>query len=371
MLKEDPQWAEKVRTKEGIVELIKTQKSNSAVYSYAIDEQGKILNQEELTTINKNIQYFTGTTVQVAVLAAYAQEVTDKTIDPTEEIKIREWEKRYLPVSDRGSHIVSVQALGIDADDYGYAKNPSVVVTWDQIVQSMVRYSDKSATDFLVEKMGPEKIDNMMKKSGLNIPYHSLLFAGTELSLDNHDSPLTEESLSDYLALPFIDRKNLVLEKHKQFIDNENWRNDEIDSRKGLRGRQVYPKLRRKVVHNVGPRASAEELNTLMTNIVVGNFPTKEANKIVKRHLEWQIEDPSIAEEYEVLALKGGTELGILSFTLYAKSKQTKQTRVSTVIFNNMPISGWLASQQNEGINDFIKGLSFGDPGTFKILNTY
>lgn len=92
--------------------------------------------------------------VKVIHLAAYAEAVAAGRLDPAERIRIGDWERYYVP-TDGGAHAAALKRLGVPVDSTGlYAADPDDRVRLDQMVDSMIRFSDSAVPDFLRDRLG-------------------------------------------------------------------------------------------------------------------------------------------------------------------------------------------------------------------------
>ena len=83
--------------------------------------------------------------------------------------------------------------------------------------------------------------------------------------------------------------------------------------------------------------------------------------------MQWPMGSQVIQQNFDILGMQSGSNLGILSYSLYAE-KEGKQ-RVFSIILNNMPISAWVQMQGENGMIPFIKSFARGDTDIFANLN--
>lgn len=93
-------------------------------------------------------------TVKVVHAAAYGRAVADGKLDPAERIRVGDWDIRHPWVADGGAHRQSLLALGVPCDELGIAHDPEQRVALDDLVRSMILYSDNAAPDFLRHRLG-------------------------------------------------------------------------------------------------------------------------------------------------------------------------------------------------------------------------
>lgn len=91
--------------------------------------------------------------VKVVHLAGYAKAVATGAVNPDDQVRVGDWEQYYLGL-DGGAHQASLRALGIPFSNGATADDPQHRVSLDDLVTSMIRYSDNAATDFLRHRLG-------------------------------------------------------------------------------------------------------------------------------------------------------------------------------------------------------------------------
>ncbi len=88
-----------------------------------------------------------------AYKAIHAATFAGSGLNPQRQIKIRDWETRYLPAYDSGAHPGALGWLGIPVNGY-YAADPDQLVTLDSVVRAMIVWSDNAAADYLHDLLG-------------------------------------------------------------------------------------------------------------------------------------------------------------------------------------------------------------------------
>ncbi|GAA3459062.1 serine hydrolase [Saccharothrix longispora] len=91
--------------------------------------------------------------VEVVHLAGYSAALRAGLVRADEPVRVGDWEQYYLGL-DGGAHPASLRALGIRSTNGVTADDPDHLVTLDDLVASMTRFSDNAATDFLRYRLG-------------------------------------------------------------------------------------------------------------------------------------------------------------------------------------------------------------------------
>lgn len=108
--------------------------------------------------------------MKMVVLAAFADMVVNGELDPNETISVANWERYYLPNSDGGAHMLGLQSVSLQADELGFAVDQTATVTLDELATMMMHYSGNASTDYLIERVGLERITAV---SQTHHPHHT------------------------------------------------------------------------------------------------------------------------------------------------------------------------------------------------------
>ncbi|MFT7837344.1 serine hydrolase [Saccharothrix sp. BKS2] len=103
--------------------------------------------------------------VKVVHLAGYAKAVATGAANPDDRVRVGDWEQYYLGL-DGGAHQASLRALGIPSSNGVTADDPQHRVTLDDLVTSMIRYSDNAATDLLRYRLGERVLRSAAARHG-------------------------------------------------------------------------------------------------------------------------------------------------------------------------------------------------------------
>ncbi|GAA2339623.1 hypothetical protein GCM10009854_15030 [Saccharopolyspora halophila] len=96
--------------------------------------------------------------VKVLHLAAYAEAVIARRIDPDERVRVGDWERYYVP-TDGHAHANALSQLGIPADSSElYAADPEQRVALRDMVSMMLLFSDSAVPDFLRDRLGAHAV---------------------------------------------------------------------------------------------------------------------------------------------------------------------------------------------------------------------
>ncbi|ASO21402.1 hypothetical protein FHR81_002373 [Actinoalloteichus hoggarensis] len=135
-------------------------------------------------------------TRKILHLAAYSLAVAEGEIDPASTVTLGEWEAYYMEGTDGGAHPAALEELGIDPAD----KEQEVPI--DDVVHSMIKFSDNAGTDLLRDHLGDQRMLDAAARIGWE-PTELPNFLGAAVALlmpelaGEGDDALAERYLTD------------------------------------------------------------------------------------------------------------------------------------------------------------------------------
>jgi beta-lactamase class A len=245
-------------------------------------------------TLRADEQQPLASAVKVVHLAAYGRAVAEGWIHPGDPIRIRDWERWYLPRTDAGAHPRALDRAGIPNDGMR-ALDPQGTVPLDTIVASMIQVSDNSAADFLRDLLGDEALIRAAADGGwTNVDLPS--FLGETLGL------LAPELLP--VSALRTQRAPAALALARRFTTDPAFRAE-------LSARRLPPlEVQQRWADTTGT-GSANQLAALHWAISSGAFGP--GADIARRHLEWQ---KVLLPRVIGVGSKGGSLPGVLTEAL-------------------------------------------------------
>ena len=228
---------------------------------------------------NADEAFPTASSIKLVHLAAAAEALAAGRIRADDTVSVADWERWYFPL-DGGAHVESLKYLGIDARD-GIATDPTQRVSYRQLIDVMIRFSDSAAPDLLRERLGDNALRDLMNRYGLGGTVPGML--GLYLALV--DPSLTTPELRDRAA--------------RRYHDDPGYATQML-----LRIRTIDP---RTVSSDSTIRATPSSLHALMAAIADGSLGAGAAT--ARQFLEFRSRRP----DGSVLGAKGGSLPGILT----------------------------------------------------------
>jgi hypothetical protein len=175
--------------KADLAETIRTHPDTTALVTYTFNEQGEPVEDGQALFYYADTPLILASTMKVAILAAYEYAVAQGEINPGEQVPVADLERYYLPKTDGNAHIQGLASLGIKTDALGFASDLSMKLSIDDIARIMIHYSGNAEADYLIERLGAEKVNSI---PGLDhqAPIRPIL--GTALAIMDHEGAFLE-----------------------------------------------------------------------------------------------------------------------------------------------------------------------------------
>lgn len=338
------------RAKKELADFILANPAATAVAAYTFDENGDLVDDGQALFHNADQPLILASTMKLVVLATYAETAAAGDLDPHERIPVAEWEQYYLPLTDGGAHALGLQSVGLKADEAGFAVDQTATVTLDDLARMMMHFSGNAATDYLITRLGNERLARMMETADL--PYHTPIHPtlGPALIMFNYEEAHPSlAQLETILAEANSGNQTPMAALIDRYLHDPAWRSaqiaymqsDAVRTRLGEAEMWVY----QTTANQLFPQATAREYAQLMANIANGRFISADVSAIMQTHLESVPSDwPLRLLYFDRFGAKDGVTAGVLTLASYAQPKRgalAGQNRVVVVLLNEMPPDLW------------------------------
>lgn len=288
-----PEYASGLNTPASMLDYVRAERSSSALAAYTAGatERGAVyLNADERVPL--------GATVNLLLLAVYAEQVEQGRIDPQEVLPIAEWERYYLPAFDDGAHRAALFDLLIAGDFAGFAQDPDTPVTVEQLVQAMVQHGDLAAADWLLDRLGTEAVAAFIADAGLEQQDVPLPFSGMFLSWHSHEQPQQRDEHIEALAALSPEAYAAEVRRLTDAYQDPAWRAAELRWRgNGVAKAVPYYAL---AIERLAPRGSAAEYAALMAAIASGEFRSPAVSALMREYLDWPMQTELNQQTFEI-----------------------------------------------------------------------
>jgi D-alanyl-D-alanine carboxypeptidase len=220
----------------------------------------------------------------------------------------------------------------------------------------MMHYSGNAETDFLIGRLGAERVSFVMQTGGLANHTPIVPILGITLVMFNHEAAfsMTElEKVMDEVAQGNFETLQRLTDL---YLNDPEWRSSQIAfmtaphaNTTGSADRWAYPS-------NAGrlfPKGTAREYARLMAQIASGRFISAEISEIMQQELETLASDaPLRLLFFDRFGAKDGVTAGVLTLAAYALPRRGDlrgRSRVTVVLANGMPAELWAVQAQFQG----------------------
>lgn len=287
-------------------------------------------NAQDTLSINSDKKYPLASTVKIIIAFNFVKDVTNSKISLHDMVKLEELEKFYIPNTDGGAH--SNWKKSID-----YPNETSLL----DVARGMMQFSSNACTDFLIDKIGVDIINECIDSLQLN---HDKLSYFTPTIL-----------IPRYLA----DNRSVAMDKLK-VMDQKSYRGLSKALFQKMKANQSdflmkksYKMLNHKVqllMTNKMPSSTTKQYADLM--IRLGNeLLTKKEKDLFSEILNGE-KIKNFNDDY--LWYKGGSTLFVLTSALY---KEAQDARISLSLFIKDDTGGELYWIRNV-FNDFVISIA-------------
>ena len=354
-----------IAAKQELADLILAGAGSSSVAAYTFDETGELVEDDGTVFIHADEPRIMASTMKIVVLAAYADAIANGDIAPQETVRVADWESYYLPMSDGNAHLIGLKSLGMASDELGFARDQAAQITLDDLARLMTHYSENAATDYLIQRLGTERMTSILEKAGIENHTPVGMTLGVALAALDHENPsFSPQALQD-LAAASPDEQAAAFDRLVQlYTTDPKWRAAQIDFMISLKenAESLDPEalLNNQVLAvQFFPQGTAREYAQLMAKTASGRLISVEVSGIMQEMLESVPGDwPLDLLFYERFGAKDGIAPGVLTMASYAlpsRGRMAGQSRVVVVLANQLPLESWMRQVQFQG--HYLLGL--------------
>ncbi|QQK77446.1 serine hydrolase [Salicibibacter cibarius] len=270
--------------------------------------------------------------MKIVIAAVYAEAVDAGDIDPDEAINLDDLERFHMENTEGGAHPQWLDQLDSESED---------TVPLQEVVEGMIVFSSNANTDFLLEKIGIESINERLEEWGLtdHDPVYPLV------------SPLLmyEDIGEEAASLPMEDYRSQVELYHEAIVQGE------LDA--SAEGFTLSMDEQRMWSDRL-PAATAASYGEWLHDIHTDEWSNEGATAILMDILEAGTAD---IEGIESFGQKGGSTAFVLNQAMYAT---TEDGNVMELVVLNDDLSWWQSFKLGRNMSIFIE--QFFEDKTFR-----
>ncbi|QJP35299.1 serine hydrolase [Nonlabens sp. Ci31] len=272
-------------------------------------------------------------TVKFIIAVEFAEQVGKGWILPEENIAKKELLNFYVPNTDGGAH-----NNWSDSDDILQYGDSIPLIS---IAKGMMQYSSNANSEWLMERLGLENINNQLAKLDFKdhtpiYPFVSSLFITEEYFKDK-----TEDELVD--AIKNISEEqyiNYALDIHQKMLQDPEYRNQQLDLNETMQG----------IWSDRLPAGSVSDYVSLMKKLNSKTYYDEKTQTVLNEIIETSMRYNSTKEFYQHIGIKGGSTLFIMTKALYAEDHKGNKTEMA-YFFNGLEAQE--RKKMTMSINDF------------------
>ncbi len=289
-------------------------------------------------------------TFKTIVLAAYARDVASGRLEPMERIPRAGVDIWLIAGTDGGAHDAAMTDLA-DVDGS---------VTLDDLAQAMTAFSDNAATDALLDRLGRVAVVETMGVLDLAaLATSSAPTAGALMALtDPAFGPSPAERVASYAALDDEGRDARAWTGAARFAADPTASVESVQAALGeLTGWQQQIALAQALPW----RGSAGEMAELFERAILDERLGRDAAEIMRRHLSWPMQDPTIAERFSAVGAKDGAAAGVLAVAGVARpttGPNAGHEVIVVVSLSGLDGTTWAALYESEAHHRLALGLA-------------
>lgn len=300
--------------------------------------------------------------VKLITLVGYAEAVATGELDALQPVALADLDRFYLPRFDLGAHQRAINDLRAAGRVYGEG-TPSVAL--DDVAWMMIRYSSNAASDYLQQRLGQARLEQLAVDLGLTTQTAPCLFIGQFLTMGNHTrSGSDTAALQAYRANPagYGAAISLLADAYTNSAD---FRDREVAWRQATRRPSI--EAQRLFSATLNAQGSAGEYAALLARLAQNGLSTPESSFIARRILEWPMQFPANQELFSNAGYKNGSLPGVLTTAYYAYRWNDVAPVVVVLFYRDLPQQTYRQWRRDLPHDELARWL-LSDPGAIPLL---
>lgn len=297
---------------EYIVQFLKDNATNKNV-SLSINH-----NNEKWLALNAEEPLPLASTVKIIVAIEFARQAADGRIDPEKKVKLKELENYYVPKTDGGAHEAWIESL---------TKHKQMdSVSLNEIAKGMIAFSSNANTDYLIDVLGLENINQVRKDLHLTdhepmYPIVSALFIPMEIM--NEKNLTKQETFKALKEMDMAEYRKHAIQIHNRWLTKP-----PTESEKSQLVKMMDMDFQ-KIWSDRLPRATTKDYVSIMEKLNQKSFFDKQVYKHLDPIMEQLMNNPKNREWLKHAGQKGGSTAFILTVSMYATDQKGNQTELA------------------------------------------
>ncbi|ADO57875.1 beta-lactamase [Paenibacillus jamilae] len=300
------------KTEIDVLSFLKENPSKASLYM--------IKNGMEKISYNSEVKMPLASTAKVIIAIEFARQVAAKLLDEHELVDLEELNKFYIPGSDGNAHNSWIKWIKSNH------KEVQGKITLFEIAHGMLAYSSNANTEFLMDKMGLDEINENINKLSLSL--HDKIFPFSSAGL-----------MSSYIQevdkIGFKESIQKISEMtYKEYMEKSIEIHQILNSDKGLgciqkwNTKQNYARRLQVLESRKLPRSTTKEYAYLMKLIHKEELVPSTLNPYLKMLIQRQVDNSKLIE----FGNKGGSTISVLTEALYCTDREGNDIQLAMFI---------------------------------------
>lgn len=272
-------------------------------------------NDQNIVDINSNKALPLASTAKIIVAIEYANQAAESLIDPNEEINLEELNKYYLPNTDGGAHEAWLDQF----------ENITEFVSLEEVAKGMIGYSSNANTDYLIERLGLDAINNRVNE--LNLTHHEPLYPFTSTLWIGHR--LLNEGVAEEDLVESLRSMSDEAYRNTSIRIFEEWQKTPLTDQEKMEGLEVLTMDIQRVWSDRLPKASTNDYIHIMEKLNNKDYYSEQAHSYLDPVMEQIMNNPVYQNIAEHAGFKGGSTAFVFTLAMYATDNEENQMEMA------------------------------------------
>ena len=344
-IQEGQEWVQKTYSLKGLTEYIGAQPERVSVASLALT------NPDSSITYNTHTPRTMGRLSVIFSIIEYARQVEEGTLNPGEQISLSAINQYQLPYIDESDHDDALQHLREQIPE------EQSTVSLQNIVEATAAYNDIALADFLLFKIGPNTIEQLLDDLGIRETESPLPFSGLYITLNpnlqDRETKAHFDSLSQLSRTEFGQR---TFAKTDKFINDEAYREKVLSRFEDGEGLDIKFTKRRDALAFF-PKTTASEMAGLMKKIQQETLLSADISKRIKDILDWPLKSERLQSDFQSYGAIYDNRMGLVNGIDFGVSTYSEEPFAQAVFFDDLQVAFWFHMSSNLMHQDFEQRL--------------
>jgi hypothetical protein len=347
-IQEGQEWVQNTSSLKGLTEYIGAQPQRVSVASVDID------NPDSTILYNPRTPRTMGRLSNIFLIIEYARQVEDGTLDPGEQIPLSKIDRYQLPYMDASAHDNAIESI---RDSNAESGSDSTAALQD-IVEASVAFHELAMADFLLYKVGVDKVETLLDELSIQETESPLPFSGLYIALNPHLAGRSTSAHFDSLSqLSRTEFSDIVFDRTEAFITDESYRERVVEQFENNEGLDIKFTEQRDALAFF-PKTTAQEMANLMKNIENESLISPAVSKRVKSILGWPLKDGGrLTKDFKTYGAIYDSRMGMANGIDFGASTYSGEPFAQAVFFDELQVAFWFHMSSNYMHQDFQQRL--------------